>query len=466
MSDDGIDTPTPDDDAIEQRLHAADPARTVPDADLTATRARVLQDAAGGANVVPLHRRRGWVTAGSVAAGVVLLAGAVLGGMALGRSTAPVTEVPVASAPDESIPVVGAASPPLASVGGGANPEARPAGEQADVAAESMIYPGYGVTLLPSPSLPNDAGTARGYRLVDDGVDRPTLAALLAKTLGVPGEPVEQEWGDWRVGTDDDPSIWVSADTMVSWSFWDPTIRTWDCGYVEPMPVDEAGTVEPEAAEAECLPDLPPPATRDAVKESRRLLAAIGVSDDAALDTSLEWESTSDEWSTWVTAWQLVDGQRTQLSWSFSYTGEGLVSANGFAAGLEMVPAYPIVGARTAVLRSSDPKYAALGPTLIGGGGIYPMAEARDGAGVVSSDTTVSSGDAAAAKDIPAGDPEKVQIWWDPAVATDATSTLAQYWQPDGTLLILPAYEFTTADDRGTWVVISVADAALDFVAP
>jgi hypothetical protein len=84
------------------------------------------------------------------------------------------------------------------------------------------------------------------------------------------------------------------------------------------------------------------------------------------------------------------------------------------------------------------------------------MAEARDDA-AVSSD---------AAPSVPQGDPRRVQVWWDPAVATGAELSLAQYWQPDGTLLILPAYRVTTADDRGTWAIIAVAQTAVEFVAP
>ena len=455
------------DDDLHDRLQDADPARDIPVADMSGVRARVVAQAGEG-NVVPLRRHRTLIMAGAVAAGVALLAGAVLGGMAVGRSTAPVAQAPAATAPDESIPVVGAASPPLASVGGEAGP-AGTANAAADAAVESKIFPGYGVTLLPSPNLPNEAGTARGYRLVGTGVDREALATLLATTFGVAGQPTKEEWGDWRVGSDESASVWVSSDAMVSWSYWDPTITTWDCGYVEPMPVDGDGaTIEP--APVDCVPDVAPPSTRDAVKGARALLAQIGVTDDATLDTSIEWESMSDDWSTWVTAWQLVDGQRTQLSWSFNFTGEGLSSANGFAAGLEVVPDYPIVGARTAVLRSADPKYAALGPSLTGDGGIYPMAEAQDGVATTRGDTTVDSAGVDSAgtvtSDVPAGDPAKVQLWWDPAIATDATSTLAQYWQPDGTLLILPAYELATIEDRGTWVIIAVADSALEFVGP
>ena len=89
-------------------------------------------------------------------------------------------------------------------------------------------------------------------------------------------------------------------------------------------------------------------------------------------------------------------------------------------------------------------------------GGVVPMAEARDDA-TASPDESTS---------VPQGDPRRVQVYWDPMLATGAELSLAQYWQPDGTLLILPAYRVTTADDRGTWAIIAVAQTAVEFVAP
>ena len=44
----------------------------------------------------------------------------------------------------------------------------------------------------------------------------------------------------------------------------------------------------------------------------------------------------------------------------------------------------------------------------------------------------------------------------------DARLGLASQWQPDGSVLVVPAYEFTDADG-GTWSVIAVADTKLDF---
>ena len=201
---------------------------------------------------------------------------------------------------------------------------------------------------------------------------------------------------------------------------------------------------------------------QDAVRAARKLLASVGVTEDPAAGIDIEWEAGTDGFTTWATAWQRVEGNRTQLSWNFTFDNKDVLWASGFAAGLEPMPAYPTVGAYTAVQRSQDPKFSAFGPTPLDYGGVMPMAESR---GVASSDAAVSS-EPAATPDVPEGDPAKVQVWWDPITVTGAEPTLAQYWQPDGTLLILPAYRLTTADDRGTWAVISVNESVIEWLNP
>ena len=329
---------------------------------------------------------------------------------------------------------------------------------QSAVADKAMaIYPGYGASLVAGPDLTDEPGTAPGYRLDSEGVDQQALARQLAAAFGVEGKAVDQEYG-WMVGPIDGtgPSVWVGQDAMVSWSYSDPGVNPWACGaVVEPMPADGSATTEP-AAPASCDPAVKPIDEQDAVRQARRILSSLGVTGGSVDGVDIEWESGSDDYTTWVTAWQRVDGQRTQLSWSFTFAGKDVAWANGFAAGLVQVPSYPIVGALTAVTRSSDPRFASFGPTPLDFGGVVPMGEARD-------DASVSSDQAA---DVPQGDPRRVQVWWDPATATGAELTLAQYWQPDGTLLILPAYRVTTADDRGAWAIIAVAQTAVEFVAP
>lgn len=447
-----------------EALREVDPAQGAPAPDLDAIRARAVEQS----TVAPMRRRRTAITIGAVAAGVVLLAGTALAGVAVGRVTAPSGDVVAAPVAEDSLPVVGAASPPIPVVAGqspagpAGAPEAMSAGASPAVADKAMIYPGYGATMVPGPDLPDEPGTAPGYRLDADGIDLQALARQLGEAFGIPGEPTKQDYG-WLVGSMDgtSPSIWVGDDATVSWSFNDPTLNPWECsaGAVpEPAPADGSAGAAPGADLRACDPDVRPIDGRDAVRQARKILALLGVSDKPVDGMDVEWESGSDDFTTWVTGWQRVEEQRTQLSWSFTFAGESVVWANGFAAGLVQVPSYPIVGARTAVDRSSDPRFAAFGPTPLDFGIAVPLAEARD-------DATVSS-QASTGPGVPAGDPRRVQVWWDPITATGAELSLAQYWQPDGTLLILPAYRVTTADDRGTWALIAVAPTAVEFVAP
>lgn len=455
-----------------EALRRADPAEGAPAPDLDAIRARAVDQS----TVVPMRSRRTAITVGAVAAGLALLAGTALAGVAVGRVTAPDGDIVAAPAAEESLPVVGAASPPIpvvAGQSGGAKapmgaPEAMSAAASPAVADKAMIYPGYGATMLPGPDLTDEPGTAPGYRLAAEGIDLEALARQLGAAFGIAGEPTKQDYG-WTVGSIEGtgPSIWIGDDAMVSWSYSDPTINPWECSggaVIEPAPADGSdpavsgpGVAEPGAPES-CVPGKAPIDERDAVREARKILSTLGVSDQPVDGIDVEWESGSDDYTTWATAWQRVDGQRTQLSWSFTFAGDTVAWANGFAAGLEQVPSYPIVGARTAVIRTSDTRFTAFGPTPLDYGIAVPMAEARD-------DATVSS-DASASANVPQGDPRRVQVWWDPMTATSAELSLAQYWQPDGTLVILPAYRVTTADDRGTWAIIAVAQTAVEFVAP
>lgn len=457
---------------LDARLAATDPAATAPDPNIAAIRAKVLSQPE--TTVVPLRRRRVAIVVGAVAAGVCLLAGTAVAGAAVGRVTAPQPETVTVAAPvaEDALPVIGAApnSPQMPAVAapssGGGNP-AMGAPEAMSTDAKMSVYPGwgYGSSFIADPELPNESGTAVGYRLDAEGVNPIALARQLAAAFGVKGEPREQD-GAVIVGPDDGsgPMIWVSNDSLVSWSYSDPTQTPYDCGVVpEPMPAESTGSGDavPPSTGGECKPSEEPMSEQEAVRAARKILASAGVTEDPAAGIDMEWEAGSDDFTAWATAWQRVNGSRTQLSWSFTFGAESAMWANGFAAGLEQVPAYPIVGARTAVTRSQVPRFAAFGPTPLDYGGVVPMAEARDGSGTVTSEPATGT-----STEVPAGDPTKVQMWWDPVTVIGAEPTLAQYWQPDGTLLLLPAYRLTTADDRGTWAVIAVDESAIEWLDP
>jgi hypothetical protein len=151
-----------------------------------------------------------------------------------------------------------------------------------------------------------------------------------------------------------------------------------------------------------------------------------------------------------VTAWQLAADARTRLSWQVDFApGDAVVGASGFSAGLEEVPGYPVVGAATAVRRAGLPTWSAIGPSPL-------FADPPTDA---SASPTPSPTPAPIA---PAGRPV-LRIPMSGIVVTGAELGLAQFWQPDGDLLILPSY-LLTGDDGSRWSLIGVTSDYVRFV--
>lgn len=441
-----------------ERLTTADPVAVAADPHLTALRERVLAEARDQAQSPGRDRRR--LIEFGIAAAVVLLAAGTLAGLALGRATG---NDPILAITDETVDVPAvndapAVGPDRMMMPGSGAPVVE------DAAATSMIWPGYAEGFEPAPGLSDTPGIADGYRLNGAGVDRTVLAEQLADVFGVAGTATESD-GVVTIGSPDGSgaSVWVYDDASVSWSFANNTRDPWACsdsttssggsavdgepGSIEPD-VSEPGLPEPCVLEGESMPE------NEARAEAQRILGSVGVFDSPGIDIGVEWETFDDGAVTTVTAWQTIDGQRTQLSWSITFDAQGPLWANGFAAGLEVVTDYPIVGARTAVLRSAQPQWRAFGPTPVDPV-VMPMEMPR-----VLDDAPVDSTTSAAAGTESSDD---VPIVWDPAVVTDAEETLAQYWGPDGQFWLLPGYRLSTADDRGTWVVIAIDESAVTF---
>lgn len=467
------------DDAVH-RLRDADPARDVPDLDVVRMklRLRAQGDAAQGA-----PERTRWLVAVGVAASILMVAGSGAAGIALGRSSASSTaEEGTTTALEQVAAPVNAGGPvsrgqDLAAGGGVAAPS---------MSKEMAMYPFTAGGLVASPELEDTPGRAAGYRISGQGVDREALAKQLASTLGLAGSPVRQDYG-WVVGSTDGigPSLWVSDDATVSWSFSNPQASPWTCA-ADPSSTSTSatpGSQDPASADVSvgstgasspgfnpgppdsCEPAAPPMRVQEAQSRAEAIVKSLGVTADAGPAVGIEWESGSDAYTTWVTGWHLVEGQRTQLSWSFTFSDRELAWASGVSASVVKLADFPVLGARSAVERSSDPRFAAFGPMPSYDGGVIPMAEARAGNDVAPAVGSAASG---STQGTPATDTRaegtRVRVWWDPAVATSATPALSQYWEPEGTLLMLPAYRLETADDRGVWTVISVDSTFVDFV--
>ncbi|HEU0182011.1 MAG TPA: hypothetical protein VFR16_07460, partial [Agromyces mariniharenae] len=156
-------------------------------------------------------------------------------------------------------------------------------------------------------------------------------------------------------------------------------------------------------------------------------------------------------------AWLLVDGQRTDPGWYLELAEDGIVNASGALAEPVQLGEYPIVSEQEAFERLSDPRF---GPEVMA----FPFAmEAK------AADATEAIEPDAPTEWVPPTEPpavpsEGIALAWpvNEVEIVEARLGLATHWQPDGSVLLVPAYEFTDAAG-GTWSVIAVADSKLDF---
>jgi len=381
----------------------------------------------------PAHarpRRSGWRTAGIAVGAVVALAAAAAAGVAVGRSTAPGPDIVV-----QPEPVVAESS----------GTEEMPAAEQPTPVAEALptltvsgSRPARATAILTAaPGLADTPGTAAGYRLVNAGISGGQVAAVLASTFGAVGTPVESD-GVWTVGDGGAASLKVTADPLFTWTFEDP-----------------AGLASPALGQ-----QLEP---GEAIELASTILAGIGV-DVSAVD----WQVDLYADRTTAIAWQLVSGQRTQLSWQLSFDPDGaVVEASGFSAGLEQVPDYPVVGAATAVSRLGAAPWWTLAPTRVAGPAgtedTAPPAEDSVPSASASVAPSTSPAPSPSASASTAADRPSLVVPVADVTVIDAELGLAQYWQPDGSVLMLPSYT-VTGEDGSTWSVLAVDDAYVQFV--
>lgn len=373
---------------------------------------------------VAAPRGRAWPRVLAVV-GVVLAVGvAAAAGVAVGRSTAPGPDLVVVAGPVvedapvvETLPIAGPS--PVAAAAAALRPTA------VAVASGAGLPP---AIFTPASELADAPGTASGYRFSSAGISGPQVAGVLAAAFGVTGEVVARD-GGWDVGPTDGsgPVLTVNDDPLVSWSFEDAPAA--------------------EAAQA----GVPPMGDR-ARELAAALLGTIGVDVE-----SVDWQVDRYDDNTTVTAWQLVDGARSYLAWRVAFgQNDAVVAASGFSAGLEEVPGYPVVGAASAVRRAALPTWAVLGPTPILAAAATEDEEAADATPTPTPTAT----------DAPGTDPQprpSLTVEMSDVVVTGAELGLAQFTQPDGEPLVLPAY-LLTGDDGSRWSLIAVTSEYVSFV--
>lgn len=398
-----------------------------------------------------------------------------------------------------------AAQPPItlqgpAPMGAGGAEMAREGDGATDMATDMAIWPGYwGRTVFTTSGLSDAGGSAQALAFDASGTFSEQTITSLAMALGVEGTPSLQDWM-WTVGPNDGSgaSVQLFADGTSSVYYYDPTKDVWRCDAgtlrqeeetrpEEGAAATDGNTIKPEDDVAPPADDgapstgdatppaddvVPPdemsdpgsgggasldPCTQQdlgpapkgdaAVAVLRTTLAAIGLD---ANDFEYVAEDYDDASWTYVTAYQVVDGQRTGMAWGSSLSGAGLQSLNGSLAPLVSLGEYDVVSPSAAVLRLSDPRFGS------SGGGYYAT-EGGDERVMMDAPTTPS---------VPVPVSPGARIGWpvNEVTITQARLGLAMHTQPDGAALLVPSYELTSSDGA-VWSVIAVADAQLDFSA-
>ena len=387
---------------------------------------------------------------------------------------------------------------------GGAAPTAAGAADAA--MSESKMMP-MSLTYTWSGETP-DLTTPAGSWFFAPGV-APTAEQVeqLAAAFGVTGDAVElaaDMGGGWTVGPNDGsaPSVTVAADAMQSWWF-SPAWQTEGRGIVDDCALYPAGdpAADPTTAgQPVCEPAQPPagvPSADEAEASALALLASLG-GDPAGY----ELETYADEWSASVTAFLVLDGVRTNLSFNVGYGAEGAITwAGGLLAAPQRGADYPRIGVDAAIVRLNDQANAWMtgyGPAVRDAGvatepAVMPAVEPAVGEdyeaateptdGVLAPDEAVTSDDIATSEtptDSVLVDPA-VGDCTDPAVScvsvgsvdlapmvidlNQVTSSLEQVWAADGTVWLLPGYAFTGADGMMA-NVLAVEDQYLEQAEP
>ncbi|WP_400999575.1 hypothetical protein [Agromyces sp. GXQ0307] len=372
------------------------------------------------------RRRPRWLPVAAVAASLAVV-GAV--GYGVGAATGMTTNLADAAAPPISLQgQAGAGTTEGGPVAPGAAADSRIAG----AGAADLSYPyGFGRNAFHASGLSTEGGTAAAYAFDAPAASDPAAIAALAAALGVEGEPVLAD-GAWTVGPSDGsaPTLWVSLDGTMSFSYSDPGLDPWVC--------EEGSDV--------CEPSGEIPSEQVAIDALRQVLADAGRDPGAYEYSSETWEGAV---TRTATAWPVVDGQRIDTGWSVEVTNDGLYSAYGGLAELVPLGDYAVVSEQEAFERLSDPRFGAQMT-------IMPFAVREQVSDEIAEWVPPTAP--------PAVPTAGTSLAWpvNDVEIVEARLGLASQWQPDGSVLVVPAYEFTDSEG-GAWSVIAVADEQLDF---
>lgn len=392
---------------------------TAPVTDLDAERAR---------------RRPRWLPIAAVAASIAIVGGL---GYGVGAATGGATDLaggaaaPISLQPATGDQAVRGDMPQNEQFSGAAIGGSKISGAVAD----RMIGWGFGRNSFRATGFSTSDGSALAYTYDPRSASNAETVAALAAALGVEGAP-ELKDGSWLVGPQDGsaPQLAVSLDGTLSFWSSDPRINPWQC-------VEGTDAAEP------CQPIGNLPSEDAAIEALRSIITASGRDASTFEFTSETYEGAV---SRTAQAFPVIDGQRLDQSWYLELSDAGIVSTSGTLAPIVELGEYSIVSEQEAFERLSDPRFGAQMTNM-------PIALREQPVDDTMTEWVPPT-------EPPATPTSGVSLSWpvNDVEIVSARLGLTSQWQPDGSVLVVPAYEFTDAAG-GTWSVIAVADSALDF---
>lgn len=431
-----------DENEVLARLAAADPARGQA-VDTSALRrrvdARLVQIPSGSGPAARndelsarrSRRRTWWTVAAGAAACLVIGAGSFTVGRSLGPTEGPDGAEPVAAPESEGVPDVSFEESDESfeesdeSVQSAAAEEAFGSRIAQELSPDDSVVPVEYVAV----GLNTTPQTAQVFAYAGASIDHQTALTRVAAALDVEGELQELE-GSWEINDSDGQMLAVAIDGAATLTYLDPSIAQ-----------DEACANDPGSSN--CQQSAPNPL--DATRAAQLFLTEAGVDTGAFNIEVLDVVAGAVVVRAGIGFGAQVDsvlasaGVMSIATWNITVTEAGVTSATGPLAAPVSLGDYPVVSAAQAVDRLMDRRYY-LG--TVSGSDLPSTAP-----GVTPS----------------AGDP----LAW-PVTEVEITNAelgLQGYQLADGTVALLPTWRLLNRASGSTWLVVGVADEALEGLA-
>lgn len=332
------------------------------------------------------------------------------------------------------------------------------------VAAADSMMAWQPVEYVYDGELPTLDGPAQAWRWTPGRTPTPDEIGTVAAALGVGGDVVEQPadmGGGWAVGAEGEHRLTVSTDAQGSWSYMGDVAplcmddvassssasSDGDAGVevetrpaaaadepaTDQAPADDPATVTPPDSVA-CAAPVGIPTADEARTMAIELLQGLGLNPDAYQITA-----DSQEWGAWADARLLVDGIATPALHSVGFGAEGALT---FASGQLFAPAaaeqYVRTGTAAALEFLKADQFRSYSPEV--DPAVTEVAPLPSPA-PAEPDTPVSATDGQLASDPvePTEPIEPVTV-----VLTGVEPGWWMVWDDDGTIWLLPGYDFLT----------------------